>query len=248
MPPSCVHTGSRGCGSSRKAGGVYLVTPLSPHGRPIGDFLWCPPKLLNFDISPQGQTPVEVGGVYHLLDWIGKEHYPNVADWVEETAAMGLSRVINWRSLELERITPDSRLITVHPKAYIHNLNEFGPAFWVCPRGVGEHIINVGLPAEEMCTGALWWDVEGGEVLEPTPHDEEAAQYGYKLVQRQMPSFSYYAHARPDGVEPVYSPAMFGAFPIARIEVVKGDYGEHEAAAETLAALRLSVDWRVVDD
>lgn len=247
MPPSVLPSMPRGCGRSRKQGGVYAVTPTSPYGTPLEDFLWCPPKLLNFDIAPRGQTPVVHLGTYHLIDWIGAQHYPNVADWIEETRVGGISRIINWRSLELDRLTADSRLIVVHPRAHIHNLSEYGPVFWPCPRRVVEHVAHVGLPAPEMCAGAYWWDVEGGEVLEPASQDGTEQHGAGPLVRRVMPAFTYIGHARPPHVDPVYSPAMFGAFPIARLEVVRGEHGEHEPAVERLSALNLNLDWEVVD-
>lgn len=248
MPPSANPVVPRGCGRSRKQGGVYAVTPTGPYGRPIEDFLWCPPKLLNFDIAPQGQTPVVHLGTYHLIDWIGEAFYPNVTDWIEEVRVAGISRNLNWRSLELDCLTPASRLIVVHPRAYIHNLSEYGPCDWPCPRNRPEHLDCIGNPMHAMCSGAYWWDLDGGDVLEPAGLPDAERDGAGPLVRRTMPAFTYIGHARPPHVDPVYSPAMFGAFPIARLEVVRGEHGEHEPAVEKLSALNLSLDWEVVDD
>ena len=90
-----------------------------------------------------------------------------------------------------------------------------------------------------MC-GRLWWaDVEGG-VPQPT--------LGLYAVECQMPSFAYLAQQRPDGIAPEYSPAIFAAFPIARLAVVRGDAGEHEPVVERLQTLDLNLPWEVVDE
>lgn len=245
MPPSATPI-PRACGGSRKQGGVYAVLPTSPNGRPIEDFLLCPPKKLNFDISPQGQTPIEVDGTIHLLDWIGETYYPNVADWIEETRRGGLSRMLNLRKIDLTRLTPASRLVTVHPRAYIHNITDYGPKSWACPAHLQSHTDEIGEAEHEMCAGAYWWDLtEGIKAHAP----EHLTLNGDHLVQRVMPAFTYYGHARSEHVVPEYSPAIFGAFPIARLEVVRGEAGEHEEAVEAMTALggRLKVKWEVVD-
>lgn len=265
-----IDVGPRGCGDSRKAGGCYLELGLGPGGRPVEDFLVCPPKLLNFDVPAQGQMPIwrQVGEgqyVLHLLDWVGQEFYTNTSDFVEEVRRMGLSRLLAPHLLDasvdhpgtgqpvkvLEALTFDSRLYTAHAHAYIHNLTDY-PVTWTCPKH-RQHAPG------EMCAGAWWWDVIKGQSLDEMrkASDSRVGQFELwaeddpapeRLVRREMPSFWYKAHRAPDGVTPEYSPAIFAAWPIWRFAVVQGRYGEHDAAVSKLSALTLNLHWTVVDD
>lgn len=249
IPPIPIY-GPRGCGNSRVAGGLYAELPLGPGGRPVEDFLICPPRLLNFDVPVRGQLPVEINGTLHLVDWIGSEFYPNVADFVEEVRYMGLSRRIapvlatsrddsKPASFVLEKLTRDSRILCVHAHAWLHNYEHYAPFDFLCPRHHESHPHNT-----PMCGGVWWWDVTGGE---PAPVPEHVCVVASeRLVERSMPSFRYYARTRPDGVEPVYSPAIFAAFPIARFALVAGSHGEHEPMADKLLKLDMDIPWAIV--
>lgn len=84
----------RGCGE-RKQTAVYCEVGMGPGGRPLEDFLICPPQKINpaeLGVRPIGVRLVQHQAVWHTLDWMGSEHYPNVADMVEEVRRFGLSR------------------------------------------------------------------------------------------------------------------------------------------------------------
>ncbi len=114
----------RGCGE-RTPGGVYIECGLSPVGRPFADFLIDPPLALPAGLGketlankPQLWTDPDTGAV-HLVIWIGEEHYPYLADFVEEAKRAGISRKLSPHLLErpdFGRISLASRMILAHPR------------------------------------------------------------------------------------------------------------------------------------
>lgn len=130
----------RGCGV-RSPGGVYLECGLSKNGSPLEAFLVDPPvpppkgkgkeELAN---KPQlwirtarsnSDDPATEYVVMHpgteqpivdILIWIGAEHYPHVADYIEEGRRYGFSRKLN-PNLDLSQLTRSSRMILLHPYA-----------------------------------------------------------------------------------------------------------------------------------
>ncbi len=77
---------TRGCGK-RKPGGCYAEVGMSPNGKPVEYFLCDPPVLLDgWKVSSVGVQLIEVNGVHHILDVVGQQHYPGVADFVEEVS------------------------------------------------------------------------------------------------------------------------------------------------------------------
>src|SRR5690606_32030628 len=113
----------RGCGEARTQGAVYLESGVSSTGLPLEQFLVDPPQPYNTDqkigvsIVPDGK------GTYHVIDWVGEQHYPMPSDFLEEGRLHGFSRKIS-RTTEFDKLTKDSRLIFVHPKAIITNAAE----------------------------------------------------------------------------------------------------------------------------
>lgn len=115
----------RGCGE-RTPGGVYIECGLSPVGRPFEDFLLDPPLALPAGLGaealankPQFWTDSATDDV-HLVIWIGAEHYPYLADFVEEARRFGISRKLSPQLLErpeFGRLTLSSRMILAHPRA-----------------------------------------------------------------------------------------------------------------------------------
>jgi hypothetical protein len=85
-----------------------------------------------------GVTLLERDGVTHVLDIVGREHYPTVAEFVDEVRRLGVSRRAP-RSIAFERITAESRLLLAHPHADIANAAEF-PCDRPCPCRVPEHM------------------------------------------------------------------------------------------------------------
>lgn len=74
----------RGCGS-RKAGGVYLCTGLAEHGLPIESFFIDPVKAMAVECfrAPTLIDDPFVEGLKHIAVWIGAEHYPSPADYLD---------------------------------------------------------------------------------------------------------------------------------------------------------------------
>lgn len=224
----------RGCGE-RVQGGVYAECGLGPNGTPVEEFLIDPPVPVPpaLPITAIGVQLIERDGVHHILDWVGSAHYPNVADFVEEVMHFGMSRRLP-NNLEWGKITPASRHLLIHARAYVANCTEY--AQWDCPQHKPAHA-----PAEVLreftervlspdtdvfkvapctCCAGFWWrDIEGGE---PDPNATTISDE----VIRKMPSFEYFGHARPAGCEPKYAPAFFAAFPITRLVVVEGEDSE----------------------
>lgn len=115
-------TADRGCGNSRKAGGVYLECGLAPSGEgtPLSNYLTDPPVPYTAP-STQGMTIIEgPNGVQHLVDHIGAKHYPYASDYIEEGRNHGFSRRIP-KNLDLSGLTTESRIIAVHPRGFLKN-------------------------------------------------------------------------------------------------------------------------------
>jgi hypothetical protein len=138
----------RGCGK-RKPGGCYLVTPLSPYGSPLEEFLVDPVHPLE-NIEPF-RSPILVPdpseeGLFHALVWIGEQFYPSPVDYIEETRRTGASRRVP-QGFPFEKLTPGrSRMLMVHPKT--HSLEIFMPEN--CPKQLKNH----GHGSEFPCLGA----------------------------------------------------------------------------------------------
>ena len=97
----------RGCGY-RQPGGAYLAIPLGPFGSPIEAFLIDPPLLVpdpaTLGLASVGTAMVERDGLTHVLDIVGREHYPTVTAFIDEARRMGISRRIS-RTSDFSRIT-----------------------------------------------------------------------------------------------------------------------------------------------
>lgn len=257
MPPKLTHT--RGCGK-RTAGGVYLEVPTSKYGQPIEYFLLCPPRRPGFDIPVQGQLPFWMetshGPVLNLIDWIGEKFYPNICDWIEEAATLGISTKVSIQLADraaggdearsiLEALTPESSLFFAHARAHINNIidyddpeNEFP---WSCPKDVENHPdYDNDLDDVPTCVGVYWWDLDGGDPIQMPAGIELAG--ASRMVQRTLPcGRTYLGRTRPEGVTPQYSPAIFARFPVIRLVVVRGQQGEHLPVRERLNELDLQI-------
>jgi hypothetical protein len=246
----------RGCGT-RVAGGVYAECTLSPTGKPVEFFLCDPPLPLDpaLGVSPIGVTLTEREGVTHILDWVGTNHYHNVADFIEETRRFGLSRRLP-RNLDFSRITTQSSVILIHSRAIIqdptqHNrdrqrMRRLGADSslhvpW-CPKDILDHELAGGVdyprptpgiervPPTVMCA-SLWW-----EDLEIGAGDLETA--GTRDCTRRMPSFEYNGWQPPatlDGHK--HTPGIFAAFPVGSIAVIRNreDEKDHLRAFDVAA-------------
>ncbi len=224
----------RGCGM-RKAGGAYAECLLGEGGLPVLSCLVDPPIVVDeaaLQIPKRGNVLREWAGAWHLFDRVGAQFYPNVADKVEEIRARGESRRLNAHSTDFSRITPESRLVLLHPRAHIVNVADYYPAFgnwrpadWRCPKHLAPHESAAHAP-DEMCAGVWWRDLVEGV----TPLAQVDPTGPLVPVRRDLPAQHYFGWARPDSVTPLYACAIFMILPLTRIAVVRGAHGEHEAA------------------
>jgi hypothetical protein len=175
-----VSTDPRGCGK-RKQGGVYAECGLSSEGWPIEHFLVDPPQVVDegqMGLSSIGVKLLEARGAWHVFDIVGQQHYPHVADFIEEARRMGASRRLS-RTLDFSKLTADSKLVLLHRRAHIDNSGAYYEALfdprtpeaqrasdWECPTGLSSHAWRPG----EMCAGLWWADLEALHCRE-TPAD-----------------------------------------------------------------------------
>lgn len=255
-------TTERGCGR-RVAGGLYLVVPIGPNGRPIEDFLLCPPIRPQFDLPVQGQLPFWKDETLHLVDWIGETYYPHVTDWIEEARVLGISRRISLdlaqrdagnetaRSI-LEALTGASRLWFAHRRAWIDNLDQYaridGSLPWMCPRQIDGHPEHDAVADDPpACVGSYWWDLDDGAPVKPPAIP--ALKAPDRLVVKTLPcGAEFMGRTRPPDFEPVYETAIFARFPIVQLELVRGPYGEHELVREQLQDLDIDIPILEVND
>lgn len=215
---------TRGCGRRRK-GGTYAVVPTGPGGQPLEHFLQCPPIPVDLDelgISALGVHLVEVGGVHHVLDVVGEEHYPNVLDFVEEARRYGVSR--RCEGVDYSKISAGSRLTLIHRRAHIENAMDY---YRVLPRTANmlpfchkdlerhDQWFSTG-ELTQMCSGLWFHDVESLDSAYEECGMLDGQVYGY----RKMPGFTYHVCQRPEGVEPDHRYAIFAIFPLTQFEVV----------------------------
>jgi hypothetical protein len=112
----------RGCGS-RKKGGVYAESALVPGGSPLDFFIVDAPQPYG-KAKAVGVDLVEIDGVVHILDRVGSRYYPEPSDIIEEGRAFGFSRRIP-HNLEVDRLSPKSRILLVHERGLVANPAEF---------------------------------------------------------------------------------------------------------------------------
>lgn len=222
----------RGC-KTRVRGGVYGECGMGAGGKPVEHFLIDPPHPIDNDegkrlgvINPRGKVfslgvkLIEHEGVWHVLDVIGSNHYPNVADFIEEARRFGVSRRFP-KNLDFSKLTTESRMLLAHRRAWVDNFDEYAN-YWVkidqirewdgtpdqynpCPKSLPDHTFE---KHPDMCAGIYWQDVE--QVV--NVHD--------RVAERRMPSFTYTAATRPPHVDPQYRLAIFGSFPLHRLVVI----------------------------
>lgn len=247
---------ARACGR-RKKGGIYSECPLGESGKPIEEFLFDPPAPLNIDLAPQGVKMIEREGVWHLVDWVGSSHYPNVADFVEEVRRMGMSRRLP-QTTPFERLTLRSQHFLVHSRAIVAHPEMYRPPRvgvdtndtlsrgpYQCPKNIASHVAGVEVRESfhhPMCAG-IWW-----EDLDPFELFIEPSVPGSRIVTREIPCGTYEGLCSPgDPKQREYVPGYFAAFPIWNLQVIRDpEHGRHEAALENAA--RAGIDVEVADE
>jgi len=220
-----------------------MEVPTGPNGKPVEYFLVDPPQRIDrnaLGLSPIGVTlfpdPQKVietaGGIkqplMHVVDWVGEQHYPNVADFVEEVRCLGVSRKIA-RTTDFAGLGPGSRLYLAHAKAYIENWPEYDERIesLYCPKGLAEHRPRARPP--DCCAGLWWHDVEGGEF-----HQDHR-------YHRHIAEVEYLAEPPPKGVKAKWALAMFAIFPLVKVAVIRAADGSHEVTEHAARQGRLPV-------
>ncbi|GEM_PF-693335 len=127
----------RGCGT-RKKGGLYVMSELNEEGggKPIEDFL-IDPIIPALDQKPfrSPQFFQTKDKIWHILIWVGKQFYPTPIHFIEEAGLFGVSRRIP-KHAPLYLLTPKkSKMLFIHPKAFIKNANAiFNKSQYKCPK------------------------------------------------------------------------------------------------------------------
>lgn len=174
-----------------------------------------------------GVKMFERNGVYHILDWVGENHYPNVADFVEEALAVGVSRRMP-SNLDYSRITPDSRLLLVHKKAFLDGRSDLQNSTPACPSITPSHdgTIDGMVP---MCVRHWWNDLEGGTLV---------TEGGREVARALQCGASYTGWRRANrSLYPVRMPAIFASVKLSRLALVRDTAGgDRDTAARLRAA------------
>lgn len=235
----------RGCGW-RVIGGTYFVSNMlkaetpeqldaDKRFHPLSYFMMDPPIIVEnpaaLGLSAVGYSLVQDPhtGIWDVYDWIGASHYPNVADFWEEMAALDSDGNMHGGSMlaqiqdDWSRLTPHvSKRWFVHPNGYFQNWKPYREN-WVdtgwehCflpennPKRQ-EHLNN-----QEMCA-ALWWQhVTGMKIARGT------ARAGV----REIGSTKYAAAGPIKNVDPKPCLAIVGYGLIDELHVIAGNVAQN---------------------
>ena len=210
--------GPRECGPGQQAGHIYAECGFSPDGTPIEHFLLDYPVPVNpkqLGLSTQGVTLIERQGIWHVVDIIGREHYPCAADFIEEARVLGVSRKIP-RTTDFSKLGPRSTLILIHPEGYVKNTA--GLALHTnptrCPCGK-DHT------PEQPCAGWHW-------------HVAPANLSG--LPRRKLKRTTYTVHPIHTGAPEIkFSAAYIMQVPISNLTVIRNKTGTVNQQSRDLA-------------
>jgi hypothetical protein len=250
---------ARLCGETRVAGGLYwacwgLWDPLLPSSgygaNTIAMAMRQRKQVIALDppvvIDPQaiglqavGVKMIERNGVFHVLDWVGTNHYPNVADFVEEAARHGVSRRMP-SNLRFDLLTSASRLLLVHEKAYLEGRGQLlSTSPELCPGGNHTHQYgDAGIPP--MCV-RYWWDdldQNSGTVM---PNGRE--------VRRELAGgHSYIGRRRTQPLDqaPFRQPAIFASIVLDDLQLVRDPENQTDVPIGS-ALSALGVHYHTVD-
>lgn len=267
-----IMTTPRGCGK-RKDQALYACCGLAGDGE-LGisvESLMIDPVIPWTDGPFRGVQFLPSGhdGAVDLLMWVGAENYPTVPDYVEEGRRMGFCKRIPTGSLnedgsiakgnnDYSKVIPHlSRLLLVHPRAYIEDSYVLQPADYA--DAAEPHITRIELQCDgghhgthhhaeesvEPCTFALWdlsaMQAHKGHQIDScvetvTCISTPSVQY---KVRTPESAAGMHFHAGSDKYTnpPVnYSPGIFAHVPLSHFEWVNqsGDGDMPSAVAELL--------------
>jgi hypothetical protein len=197
--------------------------------------------------------PEEEQPLYHVLIWVGEEHYPQVVDFIEEARRFGISRRIR-ANFPFEKLTAGkSQMVLLHPKAINLNWEQQTPPDY-CPKSNPAHLqihqspsfdphyyrVTVIAPGTEMeeerglevATSIGVRPQEGpclGKIynLLPVPAGQEPGEIAF----REMPSFRYSYTPSGESVAGL-TPGIFGIFPLTGVALIKREDGTVNEEAE----------------
>ncbi|GAA5501067.1 hypothetical protein Dxin01_00798 [Deinococcus xinjiangensis] len=205
------HGGKRLCGNGRTLGGWYLECAVQRSGtHPLDSFLVDFPTLVppQIRLNALGVTLwTDKEGVTHVVDLVGKEHYPYVPDFWEEARHMGFSRKVS-PSLNLSQLSAKSRFYFVHERGLIGNASELLPFLeggHICPTHKGH-------PQDSRCAG-LHWQVTPSAVANEDKRFLAQGEYALR------------GHLRSGAPDVKYVRAIFASVPITAISHVVGAGG-----------------------
>lgn len=240
---------ARGCGSSRIAGGLYLVTRKCEEGErctPLHRFIIDPPIPVpdGLDIPYRGiaiRERPDGSGIFDVYDHVGSESYPNVLDFIAEVANLGLSRHVSSK-IDFAKITPESRIVLIHERAFLTNHAALYRALqadrssyvghpmaakmqFMCLTHREDHV-EMAMACDEAasCCAGVWRElVTGGEDI----YNPDVLP---RSVRRTVGSTTYSAAKAPEKFKPEYQRGFFMSLPLTGIEYVKKK-GEQDADA-----------------
>jgi hypothetical protein len=229
----------RGCGDSRKQGGVYLECGLAPGGKPVENFLFDPPKPYRAEVK-RGVQIVEIGGVNHVIDYVGESSYPYPSDILEEVRLHGLSRLVSPEVIK-GQLSSSSKVLLVHAKAILVNAAEVDPYL--------ENQRLRGRCAQYLATGSLehlqngWAKPAPGRPCTRHSYALAEATRAESLGQRALfireltPHVIYPVEpVMPGAPAPQWESGIIAALPITNISVVAADDGSHTQTIDDLRA------------
>ena len=195
--------GARLCGKGRTTHGLYVECGQFNHGlMDIEHALLDPPQPYDFAGFGLSKIGVNVLPDGNIVDWVGEEHYPYPADFIEEARVMGISRKISPQT-DLSLVTSRSLLILVHAKAVASQPGHLHHGS--CPSTQHSH--------GQACA-MQHWNIPGA--------DDSS-------TQRHTTQGSYTVY--PQASSPQYQPGVFMVIPITNLTVITDPQGHTKLSA-----------------
>lgn len=204
---------------------------------------------------------------WHIFDVVGKDNY-TVASFIEEVRALGVSRRCELNAAQYRLITQHSRLILLHPQAWIENGEEYhevmragaplksrGPEaqFFKCPHQNAEHYPTYRGERFTHCLGLAYHDLELADDCQPVGYALDRTNI-LRVEGEPVPSDRFAWHnlacgafyqgwLRHEDIKPDYKLAIFASFPLHHFEVIRDpEENKHEIKLDRLANCALGVE------